>query len=103
MVRNFIKELDVCGSVLVHKKHEILLKSRIRCIFRVSLVELTGDDNSATSTVAVAFNIRMSPKKYVWSSHIGEYIDQSGDVSVVNPARGQLNRENDFFPVPVRD
>ena len=26
--------------------------------------------------------------------------DQSG--KVVNSARGQLNRENDFFPVPVR-
>ena len=26
--------------------------------------------------------------------------DQPGKVA--NPARGQLNRENDFFPVPVR-
>ena len=32
-----------------------------------SLVELTGDDNSATSTVAV---IRTSPKEYVWPSHV---------------------------------
>ena len=27
-------------------------------------------------------------------------MDQPGRVA--NPARGQLNRENDFFPVPVR-
>ena len=27
-------------------------------------------------------------------------MDQPGKVA--NPARGQLNRENDFFPVPVR-
>ena len=26
--------------------------------------------------------------------------DQPGKVA--NPARGQLNRENDYFPVPVR-
>ena len=31
-----------------------------------SLVELTGDDNSATSTVAV---IRISLKEYAWPSH----------------------------------
>ena len=32
-----------------------------------SLVELRGDDDSATSTVAV---IRMSLKEYAWPSHI---------------------------------
>ena len=32
-----------------------------------SLVELTGDDDSATSTVAV---IRMSLKEYAWPPHI---------------------------------
>ena len=48
------------------------LRGRIRCTFRVfpgpfycsrgpSLVELTGDDDSATSTVAV---IRMALKEY---------------------------------------
>ena len=31
---------------------------------------------------------------YVWSSHIAEYMDQPG--KVVNPARGQLNRENNI-------
>ena len=36
---------------------------------------------------------------YVWSSHIAEY-DQPGKVA--NPARGQLNRENEHSPVPVR-
>ena len=29
-----------------------------------------------------------------------ESIDQPGKVA--NPARGQLNRENEYFPVPVR-
>ena len=35
-----------------------------------------------------------------WLSHIAEYIDQPG--KVVNPARGQLNRKNEYFPVPAR-
>ena len=57
---------------------KFVLKGQIRCTFRIfpgpfnclrgpSLVELTGDDNSATSTVAV---IRMSLKEYAWPSHI---------------------------------
>ena len=64
-----------------------------------SLVKSTGDDNSATSTVAV---IRMSPKEYVWPSHI--YIAEYGSTAggVVNPARGQLNRENAYFLVCSR-
>ena len=28
------------------------------------------------------------------------YLDQPGKVA--NPTRGQLNRENEYFPVPVR-
>ena len=57
---------------------KFVLKDWICCIFQVSprnfyftrwssLVELTGDDDSATSTVAV---IRMSLKEYAWPSHI---------------------------------
>ena len=53
---------------------KFVLKGRIRCTFRVfpglfyclrgpSLVELTGDDDSATCTVAV---IRISLKGYAW-------------------------------------
>ena len=34
---------------------------------------------------------------YVWYS---KSKDQPGKVG--NPARGQLNRENEYFPVPVR-
>ena len=34
---------------------------------------------------------------YVWSSHIAGLT-----VKIANPARGQLNRENYIFPVPVR-
>ena len=37
---------------------------------------------------------------YVWSWHIAEGMDQPGKVA--NPVRGQLNRENEYFPVPVR-
>ena len=37
---------------------------------------------------------------YVWSSHIARV--RINRVRVANPARGQLNRENDFFSVPVR-
>ena len=37
----------------------------------------------------------------VWSSHIArEYMDPPG--KVVNPVRGQPNRENQYSPVPVR-
>ena len=58
---------------------KFVLKGRIRCIFQVSpghfkfmrwssLVELTGDDDSATrSTVTV---IRMYFKECSWPSHI---------------------------------
>ena len=59
---------------------KFVLKGRICCTFRVFprpfnclrgpslLVELTGDDDSATSTVAV---LRiMSLKEYAWPSHI---------------------------------
>ena len=33
-------------------------------------------------------------------THRAEYMDQPGKVA--NPARGQLNRENGYSPVPVR-
>ena len=36
---------------------------------------------------------------YVWS-HIKQEYGSTGKVA--NPARGQLNRENEYFPVPVR-
>ena len=36
---------------------------------------------------------------YIWPSHIAD-MDQPGKVT--NPARGQLNRENEHSPVPVR-
>ena len=34
------------------------------------------------------------------SEHFQQSMDQSG--IVINPARGHLNMENVFFPVPVR-
>ena len=37
---------------------------------------------------------------YVWSLHIPRVMDTP--VKVANPARGQLNRENEYFPVRVR-
>ena len=37
---------------------------------------------------------------YMYGHHIKQSKDQSGKVA--NPARGQLNRENGYFPVPVR-
>ena len=36
---------------------------------------------------------------YVWSSHIAQSMDQPGKVA--NSVRGQLNRENEYSPVPV--
>ena len=50
--------------------------------------------------------IRMSLKEYVWSNHIYRvnnrvlYGSTAGEVA--NPARGQLNREHEYFPFPVR-
>ena len=57
---------------------KFVLKGWVPCIFQVSpghfkfmrwssLVELTGDGDSATSTVAV---IRMFLEEYAWPSHI---------------------------------
>ena len=70
------------GVFLFAKNIKLLLRGRIRCIFRVfpghfysmrgpSLIKLTEDNNSAT--LAVTAQIRMSPEEYVWSSHITEY------------------------------
>ena len=39
-------------------------------------------------------------RMYVWVIKYSMSIDQPGKVA--NPARGQLNRENDYFHVPVR-
>ena len=36
----------------------------------------------------------------VYGHHISQSIDRPGKVA--NPARGQLNRGNTYFPVPVR-
>ena len=37
---------------------------------------------------------------YMCGHHLDKSMDQPGKVA--NPARGQLNRENELFPVPVR-
>ena len=37
---------------------------------------------------------------YIYGQHFQQSIDQPG--MVANPARGQLNRENDYLPVHVR-
>ena len=62
---------------------KLLLRGRIRGIFRVFRALLLyarvltgrtgGDDYSATLAVTVQILI-MSPKEYVWPSHIAEYI-----------------------------
>ena len=36
------------------------------------------------------------------NSMFSQHVDQRGSSVVGNPARGQLNRENDSFPVPAR-
>ena len=40
------------------------------------------------------------PPDFRGGVHLSIYIDQP--VKAANPARGQLNRENEYFPVPVR-
>ena len=37
---------------------------------------------------------------YIYGITYKQSMDQPGKVA--NPARGQLNRENEYFPVPVR-
>ena len=68
------------GGIPDHKKHEILDSRAGFVVFSgsfqgtlrgPSLVELTGDDNSAI--LAVTVQIRISPKEYIWSSYIAEY------------------------------
>ena len=41
---------------------------------------------------------RVNTGMYVYGYHILQSMDQPGKVA--NPARGQLNRENKYFPVP---
>ena len=36
----------------------------------------------------------------MYGHHIQQSMDQMGKVA--NPARGQLNRENEYSPIPVR-
>ena len=47
-----------------------------------------------------AFAPDNSVSMYVWLSYIAKSIHQPDNVA--NPARGQLNREKEYFPVPVR-
>ena len=43
------------------------------------------------------------PSLYRWSSLAAITLEtQYQPGKVANPARGQLNRENEYFPVPVR-
>ena len=48
----------------------------------------------------------LAPKKQIpfyvcmYGHTYSKSMDQPGEVA--NPARGQLNRENEYFPVPVR-
>ena len=37
---------------------------------------------------------------FMYAHHIKQSMDQRGKVA--NPSRGQLNRENDYSPLPVR-
>ena len=59
---------------------------------KVRIYQIKGTRYSSTQDMEVYV--------YVWSSHIAEYVDQPGKVA--NPARGQLNRKNEYSPVPVR-
>ena len=51
--------------------------------------------------MAVLYNsVPMQPGPSVWSHIYSKSMDQPGKVA--NPARGQLNKENDYFAVRVR-
>ena len=43
---------------------------------------------------------KIVPQSCVYGHHIEQSMDQPGKVA--NLAWGQLNRENEYFPVPVR-
>ena len=66
-----------------------------------SLVELTVDDNSATSTTA-AVVIGMDVSQRVCHHILREYVHKGPSMDqpseVANPARGKLNREKSIFP-----
>ena len=91
---------------------KFVLKGRIRCTFRVfpgpfyysrgpSLVELTGDDDSTTRYRCgnTIFSQRVC-RAITYTEYIAEYGSTAGEVA--NPARGQLNRENTYFPICPR-
>ena len=63
--------------------------------------ERGGGDDDTTPIHVYATSIIDTNARYVWSSHtVQQSMDQPG--MVANPARGQLNRENQHSPVPVR-
>ena len=63
------------------------------------MVELTGDYNSFTVHVPLLCNTNIFQRACMYDHHI--YIAEYGSTAdeVANPARGQLNRENEYFPV----
>ena len=50
--------------------------------------------------ILVMVTINLMVCVYMYGDTYSKSMDQPGKVA--NPVRGQLNRENDYFPVPVR-
>ena len=60
-----------------------------------------GDENESMSPSQKRLVFRISANGGIlYGHHIQQNMDQPGKVA--NPARGQLNRENEYSPVPVR-
>ena len=117
------------GVFLFAKNMTFFIKGEICCISKVfpghfcsmrgpSLVELAGGNNTLATTVHIRMNLSQrigicytyvslysyiyyDDSRYMYGHQIlYQSMDQPGKVA--NSARGQLNRENKYFPVPVR-
>ena len=79
------------GCVKIFQEFPVLGQQTRRTNSELALVARVVDNNSMYVCMYVCM--------YVWS-HIQQSMDQPGKVA--NPVRGQLNRENEYSPVPVR-
>ena len=69
-----------------------------RCVQRLEKEKVASHHNTRPLYCFVVYYVCMCVCMY--GHHIWQGMDQPGKVA--HPARGQLNRENDHFPVPVR-
>ena len=89
---------EICegGKSLGFVKHNTEFRFNCSSLVRAAYSELHAFGLRYQYRTAVPRRVYVM---YVWSSQIADSVDQPGKVA--NPARGQLNRECEYFPVPV--